>query len=160
MENPSWSFYGPNFPGKQALLDQRNHVFAKHPHTTFIALHVANWPENLDTVSGWLQKVSKYVCGIWRKGGGAGQAATASAPNSLRNFRIASCSEPMRSLCLKCMPIIFAGWRPHDEYFPYWGYPGQGRWMIYGMELNDTILEKVYHGNAEKIFSRYRGEKR
>ena len=41
---------------KLTLLEQRNHVFAKHPKTTFIALHVANWPENLDAVSAWLKK--------------------------------------------------------------------------------------------------------
>jgi hypothetical protein len=47
-----------------------------------------------------------------------------------------------------------------DEYFPYSGYPGQGRRMIYGIELPDSILEKVYHKNAEKIFAMYRGEHR
>jgi hypothetical protein len=46
------------------------------------------------------------------------------------------------------------------EYFPYWDYPGRGRWMIYGMELADPILEKVYHKNAEKILPMYHGEKR
>ena len=43
------------------------------------------------------------------------------------------------------------------RYFPYWGYPGQGRWEIYGMELPDPILEKVYHKNAERIFAQYKG---
>jgi hypothetical protein len=45
-----------------------------------------------------------------------------------------------------------------DQYFPYWGYPGQGRWAIYGMVLPDKILEKVYHKDEEKIFAMYRGE--
>jgi len=31
--------------------------------------------------------------------------------------------------------------------------------MIYGMALSDSILEKVYHKNAEKIFAMYHGEK-
>jgi hypothetical protein len=43
-----------------------------------------------------------------------------------------------------------------DEYFDYWGYPGQGRWKIYGMELPDHVLEKVYHLNAERIFSQFK----
>jgi hypothetical protein len=47
-----------------------------------------------------------------------------------------------------------------DEYFPCSGFPGQGRWMIYGMELPDSILKKVYHKNAEKIFAMYRRENR
>ncbi|MGB9432107.1 MAG: amidohydrolase family protein, partial [Candidatus Acidiferrum sp.] len=44
-----------------------------------------------------------------------------------------------------------------DEYFPYAGYPGQGRWMIYGMELPDVVLEKVYNKNAEKVFAQFKG---
>jgi hypothetical protein len=28
------------------------------------------------------------------------------------------------------------------------------------MELPDSILEKIYHKNAEKIFAMYHGEKR
>jgi predicted TIM-barrel fold metal-dependent hydrolase len=43
-----------------------------------------------------------------------------------------------------------------DEYFEYWGYPGEGRWMIYGMELPDPVLEKVYHLNAEKVFLQFK----
>src|SRR5579862_969634 len=48
IEHPDWSFYGPQFPTKEELLAQRDRMFAKHPHTTFVALHMANWPENLD----------------------------------------------------------------------------------------------------------------
>lgn len=32
--------------------------------------------------------------------------------------------------------------------------------MIYGMQLPDSILEKVYHKNAENIFAMYHGETR
>ena len=45
-----------------------------------------------------------------------------------------------------------------DEYFDYWGYPGQGRWKIYGMELPDAVLEKIYHKNAERMFHQFHGE--
>lgn len=44
-----------------------------------------------------------------------------------------------------------------DQYFDDWGYPGQGRWKIYGMELPDTVLEKIYHLNAERMFREFRG---
>ena len=45
----------------------------------------------------------------------------------------------------------------NDEYFPYWGYPGQGRWMIYGLGLPDAALEKIYHRNAERLFAKFKG---
>ena len=47
-----------------------------------------------------------------------------------------------------------------DEYFPYAQYPAQGRWMIYGLDLPDDALEKVYHRNAEDLFARFKGPKK
>jgi uncharacterized protein len=32
-----------------------------------------------------------------------------------------------------------------------------GRWKIYGMELPDAVLEKIYHKNAERMFKQFRG---
>ena len=39
----------------ESLLEARNRVFAKHPHTTFVSLHMG-WPENLDWVGSMLDK--------------------------------------------------------------------------------------------------------
>jgi predicted TIM-barrel fold metal-dependent hydrolase len=154
--NPSWSFYGPQFPSKETLLAQRNHVFEKHPHTTFIALHVANWPENLDAVSGWLNKYPNMYVEF-----GARQAELGRQPRRARKFfedyqdRIlfGTDAEPEEAMYAN----YFRWLETADEYFPYWGYPGQGRWEIYGMQLPDKILEKVYHKNADKIFAQYKG---
>jgi hypothetical protein len=44
-----------------------------------------------------------------------------------------------------------------DEYFEPWDYPWLGRWLIYGLELPDPVLQKVYHRNAEKILGQFRG---
>jgi uncharacterized protein len=59
--NPSSSFYDQGFPSKQELLEERNRVIERHPGTTLIALHVANWPENLDAVSAWLAEYPNMV---------------------------------------------------------------------------------------------------
>jgi predicted TIM-barrel fold metal-dependent hydrolase len=90
-EHPDWSFYGPQFPSKEELLAQRDRMFAKHPHTTFVALHVANWPENLDYVSQLLES-------------GRG--------NFSSSIRTGSCSGPTTEWMRPCTAIIFAGWKP------------------------------------------------
>jgi predicted TIM-barrel fold metal-dependent hydrolase len=156
ITNPSWGFYGPQFPSKDSLLAQRNHVFEKHPHTTFIALHVANWPENLDAVSAWLDKYPNIYVEF-----GARQAELGRQPRRSRKFFVdyqdrivfgtdSVPEEPMYANYFRWLETA-------DEYFPYWGYPGQGRWEIYGMELPDAVLEKVYHKNADKIFKHFEG---
>jgi predicted TIM-barrel fold metal-dependent hydrolase len=43
IEHPDWSFYGPQFPSLTELFAARDRMFAKHPHTTFVA-HFGNWP--------------------------------------------------------------------------------------------------------------------
>jgi hypothetical protein len=64
----------------------------------------------------------------------------------------------VRARCYQKKTLLLRDFTPQsmlhaaDEYFEYWGYPGEGRWMIYGMELPDPVLEKVYHLNAEKVF--------
>jgi uncharacterized protein len=158
MHNPSWSFYGPGIPSKQTLLEQRNHVFAKHPNTTFMALHVANWPENLDVVSNWLKKYPNMYVEF-----GAREAELGREPRRAAQFFEEFQDRILFGTDAEPIPDMYANYfrwlETDDEYFPYWGYPGQGRWMIYGMALPDKILEKVYHGNAEKIFATYRGGK-
>jgi predicted TIM-barrel fold metal-dependent hydrolase len=156
MHNPSWSFYGPKFPSKKKLLEERNHVFEKHPHTTFIALHVANWPENLDAVSEWLRKYPNMNVEF-----GAREAELGRQPRRAREFFLefqdrilfGTDSEPNE----KMYANYFRWLETNDEYFDYWDSPGQGRWEIYGMGLPDAVLEKVYHANAEKIFAEYKG---
>jgi predicted TIM-barrel fold metal-dependent hydrolase len=156
IEHPDWSFYGSQFASKESILAARDRMFAKHPHTTFIALHVANWPENLDYVSHLLDTLPNVMVEF-----GAREAELGRQPRRAREF------------FLKYQDRIMFGtdngmdeamYRNHfrwletgDEYFDYWGYPGQGRWKIYGMELPDDVLEKVYHKNAERVFGQFRG---
>ncbi len=156
MRNPSWSFYGPQFPSKQTLLEQRNHVFAKHPKTTFIALHVANWPENLDAVSNWLKEYPNMYVEF-----GARQAELGRQPRRAYKFFTEFQDRILFGTDAEPVPEMYSNYfrwlETQDEYFPYWGYPEQGRWEIYGLGLPDQVLEKVYHGNAEKIFAQFGG---
>src|SRR6516162_9188716 len=151
MENPSWSFSGPGFPDKETLLLERNHVIAKHPETTFIALHVANWSENLDAVSEWLRTYPNMYVEF-----GAREAELGRQPRRAARFFKEFQDRILFGTDSEPVPEMYANYfrwlESEDEYFPYWDFPAQGRWEIYGMGLPDGILEKVYHGNAEKIF--------
>lgn len=155
-EIPNWAPPGPQFPTKGKLLAERNHVIEKHPHTTFIALHVANWAENLDAVSQWLDKYPNMYVEF-----GAAQAELGRQPRRARKFFIdyqdrilfGTDFDPLEQTY-----ATFCRWlETADEYFPYAAsYPKQGRWMIYGMELPDDVLENVYHKNADGIFAQFK----
>ncbi len=60
--HPEWSFPADKFPSREALLEARNRVIARHPQTIFIGAHVANNAEDLAQVSQWLiQYPNLYV---------------------------------------------------------------------------------------------------
>ena len=153
--HPDWSFAGPGFPSKEALLAARDRVFVRHPKTTFIALHVANWPESLDYVSGMLDKYPNVMVEF-----GARQAELGRQPRRAREFFLQYQDRILFGTDSEVTEEMYRNYfrwlETNDEYFNYWGYPGQGRWKIYGMGLPDSVLEKVYHKNAERVFAQFK----
>jgi uncharacterized protein len=156
IEHPDWSFYGQQFPSLQELLAQRDRMFAKHPHTTFVALHFGSWPENLDFVEQTLQEFLNVMIETGAREGELGRQP--------RRTRQIFMTYPDRIMfgtdegAGEAMYQNYFRWlETDDEYFPYAQYPLQGRWMIYGLGLPDDVLEKVYHRNAEALFARFKG---
>ena len=156
IQHPDWSFYDHGFPSKEEVMTQRDHMFAKHPHTTFIALHVANWAENLDYVSQLLDRLPNVMTEF-----GAREAELGRQPRRAREFFLKYQNRIMFGTdsppSLEMYRNYFRWLETDDEYFDYYGYPGQGRWKIYGMKLPDPVLQKVYYRNAERIFAQYKG---
>ena len=156
IEHPDWSFYGPQFPSKESILAARDRMFAKHPHTTFVALHMANWPENLDYVSHLLDTLPNVMVEF-----GAREAELGRQPRRAREFFLQYHDRIMFGTDNGPDEAMYRNhfrWlETADEYFDYWGYPGQGRWKIYGMALPDSVLEEIYHKNAERMFAQFKG---
>ena len=160
--HPDWSFYGKDFPPKAELLAARNRVIARHPKTKFVGLHVANHPENLDEVSTWLDDFPNlHVETAARLGELGRQPRRARAFFEKYQDRImfgtdATPSEagtPQQDLKPAMFQIYFRWLETLDEYFDYApsSRPPQGRWRIYGIGLPDSILKKVYSGNAARL---------
>ena len=150
--HPDWSFHGPEFPTRAELFAQRNAVIQRHPDTTFIGAHVANNPEDLQTVGAWLDEYPNLYVEIASRIGELGRQ-----PYTARQFfidyqdRILFGTDgpwPAARLSLY--------WRfleTRDEHFPYSEkeFPPQGFWNIYGLGLPDEVLRKVYYQNAMQI---------
>lgn len=149
--HPDWLFYGPQFPSKNEILAQRNRVIARHPQTIFVGAHVANLPEDLGAVAQWLDTYPNLYVDIDARISELGRQ-----PYTARKFfikyqdRITFGTDTMPSAV--AYRIYYRFLETDDEYFnPSGGHHLQGRWNIYGIFLPDTVLEKVYHKNAEKV---------
>lgn len=155
--NPTWAFSDRSkFPPFHELLDEQQRLFARHPKTTFIALHMASWPENLDYVSQLLERHPNVFVEF-----GARQQELGRQPRRTKRLFM---DYQDRVLFGTDYSVSDAMYRNHfrwletaDEYFEPWEYPFLGRWLIYGLELPDSVLEKIYHRNAEGILGQFKG---
>jgi predicted TIM-barrel fold metal-dependent hydrolase len=159
--HPDWSFYGHDFPSNEELIAARNRVIARHPKTHFIVLHVGNFSENLQNVSENLDRFPNMTVDIAARIGELGRQ-----PRNSRKFfdkyqdRILFGTDatphgdefPQQVFNDKLYEIYYRFLETDDEYFDYAPakVPPQGRWRIYGIQLPETILRKVYYENAAR----------
>ena len=162
--HPDWSFYGGDFPSNEELLEARNRVFARHPKTQFIVLHVGNFSEDLQNVSDNLDRFPNMTVDTAARIGELGRQ-----PRTSRKFfdrhqdRILFGTDatphgdefPQQVFNDKLYEIYYRFLETEDEYFDYAPaeIPPQGRWRIYGIHLPDSILRKVYNGNASRLLN-------
>jgi predicted TIM-barrel fold metal-dependent hydrolase len=160
--HPDWSFHGGDFPSNAELLEARNRVFARHPKTQFVALHVGHDAENLASVSECMDKFPNMHVELGARIGELGRQ-----PRASRRFferyqdRILFGTDatphgtefPQQLFCNALYEIYYRFLETEDEYFDYApaAVPPQGRWRIYGLGLPDGILRKVYHDNAARL---------
>ena len=156
IEHPEWSFYGPQFPSMKELLAQRDRMFAKHPHTTFVALHFGSWPENLDFVEQTLNKFPNVMIETGAREGELGRQPRRTREIFMK-YRDRIMFGTDEGASEEMYRNYFRWLETEDEYFPYAQYPQQGRWMIYGLGLPDDVLDRVYHRNAEELFAQFKG---
>jgi len=150
--HPEWSFYGEEYPSREALLAARNRVIARHPKTTFIGAHLANNPEDLATVGKWLDEYPNLVVEFASRIAELGRQ-----PYTSRKFFLKYADRIMFGTDgPRPAARLYPHWRfleTFDEYFRYAEnpFPPQGLWNIYGIGLPDDVLRKVYHENAARI---------
>lgn len=160
--HPDWSFHGKDFPSNEELLAARDRVFARHPKTTFIVLHLGNFSEDLGHVARSLDRFPNMQVDTAARIGELGRQpraarkffekyqdrilfGTDATPNGV-NF-------PQQLYGDLLYQIYYRFLETEDEYFDYApaAVPPQGRWRIYGIGLPEQILRKVYHANAARV---------
>jgi predicted TIM-barrel fold metal-dependent hydrolase len=153
--HPDWSFYGSAF-SREELLAQRNRVFARHPATRFVAAHMGEQPEDLAALAAMLEVHPNVQLDM-----SARVAELGRQPFTARRFFLRF---PDRILFGADLLPEESMYRAHyrffetdDEYFDYPSHASrQGRWQIYGLALPDTVLERIYRGNAMELLASLR----
>ncbi len=136
------------YPSWETLMDEQHNLFARHSNVTFINAHLGWLGGNLAELGRLMDRLPNMNTEI-----GAVLAELGRQPRAAREFFI------------KYQDRILFGkdiWEPSeyytyfrvletaDEYFPYYR-KRHAFWSMYGLDLPDEVLRKVYYKNALRI---------
>ena len=156
LRSPHWWFYGDDHTGTrrfthEELMQQRNDIVDRHKKTTFVALHYASMEHDLGALGALLDKYPNMMVEM-----GARSWTLPSKPNSGRKF---AARYQDRILFGTDAPV---GQSMYEGYFRTletdddlidtrrtWG-------PTFGLKLPDEVLQKIYNGNAKKVFASLR----
>lgn len=134
-------------PWKQIIEEQHN-MFKKHPNTTFINAHMGWYANDLETLGKLLDEIPNMNVGI-----GAIIAELGRQPRFAKAFFIKYQDRILfgkDSWVPSEFPTYFRVLESADEYFPY-HKKYHAFWPMYGLDLPDEVLKKVYYKNALRI---------
>ena len=129
----------------QQLINEQHNVFRKHPDTRFINAHMGWYANDLGRLSELMEEFPNMYVGI-----GAVIAELGRQPRFARDFfiryqdRILFGKDAWKP---EEFPTYFRVLETDDEYFPYYK-KYHAFWSMYGLNLPDEVLKKVYFKNA------------
>jgi len=147
-EFPSRARPPARYPPFETLMTERNHMFAKHPKTNFIAAHLAFHGNDLARLGKLFDELPNVYVDI-----AAVLAELGRQPYSAHDFLV---KYQDRVLMGKDIYDVneykwyFRALETRDEYFEYYR-KRHAFWRIYGFQVPDEVLKKVYYKNALKL---------
>ena len=136
-------------PSWEELLAEQHRVFARHPGTTFINAHLGWLGNDLGRLGALLDRYPNVVTEI-----GAVLAELGRQPRTARAFLEAYQDRVLfgkDAWTPSEYPVYFRVLETDDEYFPYYRRR-HAFWRMYGLDLPDIVLRKLYYGNALRLF--------
>jgi predicted TIM-barrel fold metal-dependent hydrolase len=136
------------YPPFETLVAERDRMFAKHPRTNFIAAHLAFHGNDLARLGKLFDSHPNVYVDI-----AAVLAELGRQPYSAHDFLV---KYQDRVLMGKDIYDVneykwyFRALETRDEYFEYYR-KRHAFWRIYGFQVPDEVLQKIYYENALKL---------
>jgi uncharacterized protein len=145
---PSRHYPPDRFPGFEQLAEERDNLFRRHPNTTFVTAHLG-WHGNdlarlgriFDELPNVYAEVGAVLYDIGRQ------------PRVARDFFIRYQDRILfgkDSFQPDEYPYFWRVFETRDDYFDYYR-PYHAFWKLYGIDLPDDVLKKLYYQNALRI---------
>lgn len=136
------------YPSWEETMAEQHNMFRKHPNTTFINAHLGWMGNDLERLGKLMDELPNMVTEI-----GAVLAELGRQPRAARKFLIKYQDRVMfgkDSWNPEEYYVYFRVLETADEYFDYYR-KRHAFWKMYGLDLPDEVLKKLYYKNALRI---------
>jgi len=142
-----FNLYGKDVPSYDELLARRDSLLDKHRDTVFILCHLSNLGNNLERLEEDMGKHPNLYLDISARDYEIGRQ-----PKFAGSFLKKHSSRVMFGTDMGRNPEMYLGWwrilETGDEFIP-----GRQWWRVYGLELDQDTLTKIYRGTAENTLN-------
>ena len=136
------------YPSFKEIIGEQHDVFQKHPNTTFINAHLGWFGNDLERLGKLLDQYPNVYTEI-----GAVLAELGRQPRTARQFMIDYQDRILFGKDTYKKEEYYTYFRvleTEDEYFDYYR-KRHAHWKMYGLNLPDTVLQKLYYKNALNV---------
>ena len=148
VERPERWWAGRDAPPWEQLIAEQANLFRRHPQTQFIAAHLMWLGNDLGRLGRLLDELPNVSTEI-----GAVLAELGRQPRAAREFFVRYQDRVLfgkDSWNPGEYPYYFRVLETADEYFDYYRRR-HAFWKLYGLDLPDEVLRKLYYGNALRV---------
>ncbi|MCE2996710.1 MAG: amidohydrolase family protein [Cyclobacteriaceae bacterium] len=135
-------------PSFEEIMAEQHSVFRRHPNTKFIDAHLGWFGNDLERLGKLFDEMPNVYTEL-----GAVLAELGRQPKAARAFMIKYQNRIMFGKDTYKMEEYYTYFRvleTGDEYFDYYR-KRHAHWKMYGLELPDSVLKKVYFQNALQV---------
>lgn len=137
------------YPTWEEVMAEQHRLFHKHPGTTFINAHLGWLGNDLARLGKLLDELPNVYTEF-----GAVIAELGRQPRFARDFMVRHQDRILfgkDSWAPAEFPTYFQVLETADDYVPYFRRR-HAFWRLYGLDLPDPVLRKIYYGNALRLF--------
>jgi uncharacterized protein len=136
------------FPSFEELMTERDNLFRKHKNVTFVAAHMGWHANDLPRLARMMDEMPKLHTEV-----GAVLYDIGRQPRAAHDFFVKYQDRILfgkDSYQPEEYPYYWRVFETRDDYFDYYR-PYHAYWKLYGIDLPDSVLKKVYFANALEI---------
>jgi predicted TIM-barrel fold metal-dependent hydrolase len=147
---PNRRYPQEQFPSFEQLMTERDNLLRRHPRTTFVIAHLGWHANDLGRLGRMLEAMPNVYSEV-----GAVLYDIGRQPRAARDFferfqdRILFGKDSFQP---EEYPYYWRVFETRDDYFDYYR-DYHASWKLYGIDLPDEVLKKVYYKNALRITS-------